>query len=644
VVALGILIATAFTFAIALVAWRFLRFGRPALDVAMLGFLWVFFVTLDLLLHGLAGELTGRALTVSSLIGLLLLGLVPATRASLIGGAQTIRGWIPALRSAWTSFPAWLRVLTCLCLIVWAARFLFLVWALPPFVWDSLTYHLTNVAHWIQSARIEIFDTPVLRIYSPANYEVFATWFAVFQRHDGWIEVSGLPAYAIILVSVYALARRIGLSRSGAWVASLGMASTPAIVLAATGTKNDPLVAAVFLCMTAIVVDMGLDVAEQRESVQWTRWTALVLLFLYALGTKPYILHLMPGLVVLGFLLAGWRGSGRYLRTLPGRLRRELAPWRWSQWLALLALLAAAVLLGLYWYGRNEALQGNPFFPYGVSVGGAQVEASPGVTFHLDLPTLVDNLQLSIQKFGDKQGRIAPDLPNTTGWGWVAYGMGLPALAWALVRRRVFLALTIGFLVAGGVLLLSSPTSPWNMRYMIWVPALLCVAVGAAYDGLFRSSRTAAAFVLLLVGCLSLNFSTTVDYNLVKPDELKAMLGRPFSDRQAAYLRVHVPYEYENALINVPPDAILGYNVHANGFVYPLYRADFSQRLAYVRIEPDESCGQVADAMRAAGTRYLMGAPEQTDDAILLLLHRCGEEGSILRELGAGLYVLKQES
>jgi hypothetical protein len=28
-------------------------------------------------------------------------------------------------------------------------RFVFLIWALPPFVWDSLTYHLTNVAHWI---------------------------------------------------------------------------------------------------------------------------------------------------------------------------------------------------------------------------------------------------------------------------------------------------------------------------------------------------------------------------------------------------------------------------------------------------------------------------------------------------------------
>jgi hypothetical protein len=43
---------------------------------------------------------------------------------------------------------------------------------------------LTNVAHWTQVGKIELFETPILRIYTPANYEVLATWFTVFLHHD----------------------------------------------------------------------------------------------------------------------------------------------------------------------------------------------------------------------------------------------------------------------------------------------------------------------------------------------------------------------------------------------------------------------------------------------------------------------------
>jgi hypothetical protein len=180
------------------------------------------------------------------------------------------------------------------------------------------------------------------------------------------------------------------------------------------------------------------------------------------------------------------------------------------------------------------------------------------------------------------------------------------------------------------------------MRYMTWFPVVTSLALGAALDALGPSSpRIRLPLLLLFAGCLSLNFSATVNYNLIRTDELKAMLARPFRDRQASYLRVYVPYEYENALAKVPGDALLGYNVGANGFIYPLFRADFSQRLVYIPIAVNDTCSAVADRMRRAGTRYLVAAPEQTEDEILNLLHRCGEEGTDLRENGVNLYVTR---
>jgi len=320
----SLVLASVFTGILTLLGWRLVRTGRPSLDAALLGFLWVFVATLDLLLHGLAGALTRTALAATSLVGGAALVAFPPARSAIGASIQAVRSFGSPLRMAWEELPGWLRILSIAFLGLGALRFVFLIWALPPFVWDSLTYHLTNVAHWIQTGRIEVFETPVLRIYSPANYEVLATWFAVFSHHDGWIEASGLPAYGIAAAATYAIGRRLALSRTGSWIAALGMASTPALVLAATGTKNDPLVAAVFLCIVALVVDAAQDAAQAIDGPTGPRALALFLLTLYGIGTKPYLVYLLPGAGLTGLILAGARPSLNYFRALPTRMLRAL--------------------------------------------------------------------------------------------------------------------------------------------------------------------------------------------------------------------------------------------------------------------------------------------------------------------------------
>jgi len=216
-------LATGFTLSVALLAARLLRTGRPSLDAALLGFSWILITTFYMLAHGLVGALTSNGIAASSAAGLAVILLIRPARQLWGASWIDVRAGAKQLRSGWAQLPLWLRVLTWAALTLGSVRFTFLIWALPPFVWDSLTYHLTNVAHWIQAGRIEVFDAPVLRIYSPANYEVFATWFAVFFHHDGWVEASGLPAYMLIVLAVYAVARRLGLSRSAS-----GIAASPA--------------------------------------------------------------------------------------------------------------------------------------------------------------------------------------------------------------------------------------------------------------------------------------------------------------------------------------------------------------------------------------------------------------------------------
>ena len=201
------------------------------------------------------GLLTQLAIAGLSAFGNIVLLFVPSTRQTLAKLPFTVRENTRYLQDWWVGLSSWIKALSVIFLLYMAIRIVFLVWALPPFVWDSLAYHLTNVAQWIQDGRIHMFDTPVERIYNAANHEVFTVWFAIFLQKDVIIEAAGLPAYIIAGSAVYVIARNMELRPNAAWLSVLAYLSTPALTLAITGTKNDPIMAALFLLAVAVVLD-----------------------------------------------------------------------------------------------------------------------------------------------------------------------------------------------------------------------------------------------------------------------------------------------------------------------------------------------------------------------------------------------------
>jgi hypothetical protein len=631
----------AFILVVAYLVSRQMRSGRLILDLTIYVFLWIFFVTLLLLIAGLAGFLAPLPLGLFSFIGLVVLFAIPSTRGTILLLKHDINQLCSAMRVWWEELPRWVKIVAIGFLVVTIIRMVFLIWALPPFVWDSLTYHLTRVAQWIQDQRIFIFDTPVDRIYTPANYEVFVAWFTLFIHHDVVVEAAGLPAYLLAGLSVYAIARSLEISGWASLLGAIAYLSTPALLLAVTGTKNDPMMAALYLMAAALIIDLSSRRVPLLGSGYAGRLLSLVLVLLLAVGTKPYIMHLSIGLLVIGGgILLQDKRSGHWYREKWKSIVNYFSSSIIIR-IMVVILLISGLFLGSYWYLRNWSLTGNPFYPYGITIGDTPLAPKEGVV-PVDFENLWRNLKLFAEKFGDKQNRILPDLPNTTGWGWVVYGMGLPALAWGMVRNRRIRILAVGFTISFLAIMISNRASPWNMRYVVWFPALLCLALAAVFDWFPDELKVAKqGLSFLFVICLALNLVMTVTYNLIPIRTFEEMLSRSVWERDAALLDVYMPDEYFSALEIVGSEERLGYNVHANGFVYPLYRSDYSQDLVYVPFSPVDSCDNIANEMRVRGTRYLMVAPEHTEDEKILLLQRCALAGDVIRERGINLYVIK---
>lgn len=621
--------------------YRHLRTNNILQNLMGFIFLWIFWTSIYVLVLGLAGWLTTLGVGITSAFAISVMGLHPSSREALREGLHDLKGFMRRAREWWRTLPPWIRWLFGLFAIYSIVRFTFLTWALPPFVWDSLTYHLTNIAYWIQAGRIELFETPIHRIYSPANYEVFAAWFTVFLHHDAFIEASGIPAYILAGIAVYALGRQIGLGREAAVLGAVGYASTPALVLAITGTKNDPIMAALYLMGLSIVLDISMRANERPERNYSGQFMLLIMLAFYALGTKTYLLSLAPGFIILAILASAY--SGRLFVWLEPfkNLYNKIQNRKFSALLLQLILLLTAVFIGSFWYLRNWILTGNALFPYNLTFSANIVAGGGSKNAFVAISTLIENFQVLYEKFFDRQFAVMPDLPRTTGWGWLAYGLGIPSAIWAFVRWQKYRILTVGFLSSLIFLYLSSTTSPFNMRYQIWVPALLCVGAALFLDWMPQELRAARTlYAGLFVVCVLLNLLMTVNYNRVPIEKFQQMLALPLWEREAGLFRINMPEEYEIALRTVPEDEVLGYNVHPNGFVYPLFRANYSQKLVYIPLELEYSCDQIESAMRVRGTRWLFVAPEHTDDEIIALLEGCALLEDPIRERDGGLFVI----
>lgn len=155
-----------------------------------------------------------------------------------------------------------------------------------PNTWDSMTYHLGRVSHWIANQSVAHYPTNIERQlwlnpfaeFGILNLQILSGGSDRFANLVQWC------AFAGSLVVISGIVTRLGGSRVGAVAAAVFAATTPELILQSTSTQNDLVAGFWLLCVVFLGIGISNEVGESqsRTTVLWAA-AALGL----ALLTKP---------------------------------------------------------------------------------------------------------------------------------------------------------------------------------------------------------------------------------------------------------------------------------------------------------------------------------------------------------------------
>ncbi|MBM2842180.1 MAG: 2 protein [Anaerolineales bacterium] len=129
-----------------------------------------------------------------------------------------------------------------------------IAWVAPPNTYDSLTYHMSRVAHWAQNGSIGPFATGILRqAYMSPGAEMIVLHLYVLAGGDRLANFAEWFAMIACIIGAAKIAADLGATDKGQWMAGLFVATLPMGIAQASSTMTDYIVAWWVVCAAAEV-------------------------------------------------------------------------------------------------------------------------------------------------------------------------------------------------------------------------------------------------------------------------------------------------------------------------------------------------------------------------------------------------------
>lgn len=148
---------------------------------------------------------------------------------------------------------------SCPCFEKWMLRMVLMILTLtflialiaPPNTWDSMTYHLARVAHWIQNEHVNFYPTSIDRQYYQMPLAEFGILhLQILAQSDCFANLIQWTSFLTCIILASLIAHQWRASHKTQLLAMIVSATTPMAILQASSTQND-LVAGALCCSFA---------------------------------------------------------------------------------------------------------------------------------------------------------------------------------------------------------------------------------------------------------------------------------------------------------------------------------------------------------------------------------------------------------
>jgi len=187
-------------------------------------------------------------------------------------------------------------------------------WIGPPNNWDSMTYHLARVVHWMQNGNVDFYPAATanqLELSPGAEYVVLHLNSLVGT--DRLANLVQWFAFVGCMVGVSNIARHLGLSRWGQMMAVAFAATLPSACLEAVTTQNDLVGAFWLVCSIWLILRIRSDVdspARTRLFMATLCGSSMGLAFFTKATMYIYIAPFVLGWFGLSLARADWKAAG----------------------------------------------------------------------------------------------------------------------------------------------------------------------------------------------------------------------------------------------------------------------------------------------------------------------------------------------
>jgi 4-amino-4-deoxy-L-arabinose transferase-like glycosyltransferase len=133
-------------------------------------------------------------------------------------------------------------------------------WIAPPNNWDSMTYHMGRVVHWIQNSSVANYPTNIVRqLYENPWAEFAILHFQILSGTDRFANLIQWFSMIGSALGVSLLAKQLGASSRGQILAAAVSVTIPMGILQGSSTQNDYVVSFWLVCFTYFAIRLKED-------------------------------------------------------------------------------------------------------------------------------------------------------------------------------------------------------------------------------------------------------------------------------------------------------------------------------------------------------------------------------------------------